>query len=175
LSGFLRGQSALCLILGIFYATGLWLIGLNFGALIGMLSGLISFIPYVGSLTGLVLAVGVALVQFLPDWTMVIATLGIFFAGQFIEGNILSPKLVGASVGLHPVWVMFALLAFGSLFGFVGLLLAVPLAAMVGVLGRFALHRYQQSPFYKGQLASEARLVGPPVQIKALVRPENDA
>jgi predicted PurR-regulated permease PerM len=175
LSGFLRGQSALCLILGIFYATGLWLIGLNFGALIGMLSGLISFIPYVGSLTGLVLAVGVALVQFLPDWTMVIATLGIFFAGQFIEGNILSPKLVGASVGLHPVWVMFALLAFGSLFGFVGLLLAVPLAAMVGVLGRFALHRYQQSPFYKGQLASEARLVGPPVQIEALVRPEHGA
>src|SRR4051812_11202486 len=174
LSGFLRGQSALCLILGAFYATGLWLIGLNFGALIGMLSGLISFIPYVGSLTGLVLAVGVALVQFLPDWTMVIATLGIFFAGQFIEGNILSPKLVGASVGLHPVWVMFALLAFGSLFGFVGLLLAVPLAAIVGVLGRYALQRYQQSPFYKGQLASEPRLVGPPVQIKALVRPEPD-
>jgi predicted PurR-regulated permease PerM len=174
LSGFLRGQSALCLILGAFYATGLWLIGLNFGALIGMLSGLISFIPYVGSLTGLVLAVGVAMVQFLPDWTMVIAVLGVFFAGQFIEGNILSPKLVGASVGLHPVWVMFALLAFGSLFGFVGLLLAVPLAAIVGVLGRYALQRYQQSPFYKGQLASETRLVGPPVQIKALVRPEPD-
>jgi predicted PurR-regulated permease PerM len=177
LSGFLRGQSALCLILGLFYAIALWMIGLNFGPLIGMLSGLISFIPYVGSLTGLFLSVGVAMVQFLPDWTMVAATLGIFFAGQFIEGNILSPKLVGASVGLHPVWVMFALLAFGSLFGFVGLLLAVPLAAIVGVVGRFALRRYQQSPFYKGQIgAGEARLISPPVEIKArIVRPEPDA
>jgi predicted PurR-regulated permease PerM len=177
LSGFLRGQSALCLILGVFYATGLWLIGLNFGPLIGMLSGLISFIPYVGSLTGLFLSVGVAMVQFLPDWSMVAATLGIFLAGQFIEGNILSPKLVGASVGLHPVWVMFALLAFGSLFGFVGLLLAVPLAAIVGVIGRFALRRYQQSPFYKGQIGGgEARLVSPPVDMKPrLLRPEPDA
>ena len=152
-AGFVRGQSTVCLFLGIFYATGLTLIGLNFGALIGLVAGLISFIPYVGSLTGLFLSVGVALVQFLPDWTWVLATLGIFFLGQFIEGNILSPKLVGASVGLHPVWVMFALLAFGSLFGFVGLLLAVPVAAMIGVLTRFAVHRYHKSPFFLGESA----------------------
>jgi predicted PurR-regulated permease PerM len=174
LSGFMRGQSALCLILGLFYATGLWAIGLNFGPLIGMVSGLISFIPYVGSLTGLFLSVGVALVQFLPDWTMVAATLGIFLVGQFVEGNILSPKLVGASVGLHPVWVMFALLAFGSLFGFVGLLLAVPLAAMLGVVTRFALHRYQSSAFFTG-IGEDKLLHGPAVHMEAIVlRPNAD-
>jgi predicted PurR-regulated permease PerM len=81
----------------------------------------------------------------------VLATVGVFFVGQFIEGNILSPKLVGASAGLHPVWVMFALLAFGSLFGFLGLLLAVPIAAIIGVLTRFAIHRYQESPLFTGE------------------------
>src|SRR5215207_811773 len=95
-------------------------------------------------------AVGLALVQFWPDWTWILATLGVFVVGQFFEGNILSPKLVGASVGLHPVWLMFALFAFGSLFGFVGLLLAVPLAAAVGVLARFALQSYLASPLYHG-------------------------
>ena len=130
--------------------SGLPLIGLNFGALIGLTAGLLSFIPYVGSLTGLILSVGVAIVQFWPDWTWILATLGVFVLGQFVEGNILSPKLVGASVGLHPVWLMFALLAFGSLFGFVGLLLAVPLAAAVGVLARFGLQQYLGSNLYHG-------------------------
>jgi predicted PurR-regulated permease PerM len=154
IAGFIRGQAAVCLILGTFYAVGLSLIELNFGALIGMSAGLLSFIPYVGSLTGLVLSVGVAVVQFWPDWTWIAATLGIFIAGQFLEGNILSPKLVGASVGLHPVWLMFALFAFGTLFGFVGLLLAVPLAAIVGVLGRFALRQYLASALYHGSRPS---------------------
>ena len=152
-AGFVRGQSALCLFLGIFYATGLTVIGLNFGALIGILSGLISFIPYVGSLTGLLLAVGVATVQFMPDWSMVVITLAVFLVGQFIEGNILSPKLVGESAGLHPVWAMFALLAFGSLFGFLGLLLGVPIAAIIGVLTRFAIEQYQLSPLYQGSVS----------------------
>jgi predicted PurR-regulated permease PerM len=150
IAGFIRGQALVCLILGTIYAVGLSLIGLNFGALIGMGAGLLSFIPYVGSLTGLIVSMGVAIVQFWPDWTWILATLGIFVLGQFIEGNILSPKLVGASVGLHPVWLMFALLAFGSLFGFVGLLLAVPLAAAVGVLARFALQQYLASHLYHG-------------------------
>jgi predicted PurR-regulated permease PerM len=150
IAGFIRGQASVCLILGTFYAVGLSLIGLNFGALIGLTAGLLSFIPYVGSLTGLILSVGVAIVQFWPDWLWVVATLAIFVFGQFVEGNILSPKLVGASVGLHPVWLMFALLAFGSLFGFVGLLLAVPLAAAVGVVARHALRRYLASPLYHG-------------------------
>src|SRR3712207_6397714 len=106
IAGFVRGQAAVCFILGAFYAIGLALIGLNFGALIGMSAGLLSFIPYVGSLTGLLLSMGVAIVQFWPDWTMIAATLGIFIFGQFVEGNILSPKLVGESVGLHPVWLI---------------------------------------------------------------------
>ena len=164
-SGFVRGQMTVCLFLGIFYATGLSLIGLNFGILIGMVAGLISFIPYVGSLTGLLLSVGVALVQFMPEWTWVAATLGVFFVGQFIEGNILSPKLVGASAGLHPVWVMFALLAFGSLFGFVGLLLAVPVTAMIGVLTRFAIHRWQESPLYLGEPGEPIAVIEAPVVV----------
>jgi len=150
IAGFIRGQALVCLILGTIYAVGLTAIGLNFGALIGLTAGLLSFIPYVGSLTGLILSVGVAVVQFWPDWTWILATLGVFVLGQFIEGNILSPKLVGASVGLHPVWLMFALFAFGSLFGFVGLLLAVPLAAAVGVLARFGLQQYLGSNLYHG-------------------------
>jgi predicted PurR-regulated permease PerM len=149
-AGFVRGQGTLCLILGTIYAVGLTLTGLNFAILIGLFAGLISFIPYVGSLTGLVLALGVAFVQFWPDWTMIVAVAVVFFVGQFIEGNILSPKLVGKSVGLHPVWLMFALFAFGALFGFVGLLIAVPAAAAVAVLVRFAIARYLESPLYKG-------------------------
>ncbi len=150
IAGFIRGQSLVCLLLGSYYAIGLWMMGLNFGVLIGIVSGFLSFIPYIGSITGLLLAVGVATVQFWPDWTMPLLAFAIFASGQFIEGNILSPKLVGEAVGLHPVWLMFALVAFGSLFGFVGLLLAVPLAAMVGVLSRFALGRYLASPLYSG-------------------------
>ncbi len=147
-AGFVRGQGTLCLILGLFYAVGLTLAGLNFGLLIGLFAGLISFIPYVGSLTGLVLSVGVALVQFWPDWISIAIVAGIFAVGQFLEGNILQPKLVGDRVGLHPVWLMFALFAFGSLFGFTGLLIAVPAAAAIGVIVRFALGRYMASELY---------------------------
>ncbi|MEW6633365.1 MAG: AI-2E family transporter [Pseudomonadota bacterium] len=152
-AGFVRGQGTLCLVLGAMYATGLTLTGLNFAILIGFFAGLISFIPYVGSLTGLVLAVGVAFVQFWPNWTMVLLVACVFFVGQFIEGNILQPRLVGKSVGLHPVWLMFALFAFGALFGFVGLLIAVPASAAIAVLVRFAIARYLESPLYKGQAA----------------------
>ncbi len=150
-AGFVRGQGTLCLVLGAMYAIGLTLTGLNFAILIGLFAGLISFIPYVGSLTGLVLAVGVAFVQFWPNWGMVVAVAAVFFVGQFIEGNILSPKLVGKSVGLHPVWLMFSLFAFGALFGFVGLLIAVPAAAAIAVLVRFAISRYLESPLYQGE------------------------
>ncbi|MGX7872253.1 AI-2E family transporter [Mesorhizobium sp. ORM6] len=156
-AGFVRGQGTLCLVLGAMYATGLTVTGLNFAILIGFFAGLISFIPYVGSLTGLVLAVGVAFVQFWPDWTMVVAVACVFFVGQFIEGNILQPRLVGKSVGLHPVWLMFALFAFGALFGFVGLLIAVPASAAIAVLVRFAIARYLESPLYKGHAAAPVR------------------
>jgi predicted PurR-regulated permease PerM len=151
IAGFVRGQSLVCLILGSFYAVALTMSGLNFGLLIGLISGIITFIPYVGSMTGLILAVGVAVAQFWPDYTSILIVLGIFLVGQFFEGNVLSPKLVGDSVGLHPVWLMFALLAFGYLFGFVGLLIAVPLAATIGVLARFALKRYLESALFTGE------------------------
>jgi predicted PurR-regulated permease PerM len=151
IAGFVRGQTAVCLILGSVYAVGLSLVGLSFGLLIGLISGIISFIPYVGSMTGLVLSLGVAVAQFWPEWTPVLVVAAIFFAGQFLEGYVLSPKLVGDSVGLHPVWLMFALFAFGYLFGFVGMLLAVPLAAAFGVVARFALRQYLASPLYTGE------------------------
>jgi predicted PurR-regulated permease PerM len=150
IAGFVRGQSAVCLLLGSFYAVSLSLVGLNFGLLIGMVAGVITFIPYVGSMTGLVLSVGVAVAQFWPEWTPIVVVFTIFMVGQFIEGNILAPKLVGEKVGLHPVWVIFAMFAFGYLFGFVGLLLAVPLAAAMRVIATFFLHRYQESPLFTG-------------------------
>jgi predicted PurR-regulated permease PerM len=149
IAGFVRGQTVVCVVLGILYAVALSAVGLNFGLLIGLLSGLISFIPYVGSITGFVLATGIALAQFWPDWIWIGLVMVIFFAGQFIEGNILVPKLVGDSIGLHPLWLMFALFAFGYLFGFLGLLLAVPMAAAVGVLARFGVDRYLHSALYK--------------------------
>jgi predicted PurR-regulated permease PerM len=163
-AGFVRGQSAVCLLLGLFYAVGLSLAGLNFGLLIGLVSGVLTFIPYVGSLTGLVLATGVAIAQFWPEWTPIIVVIGVFLVGQFIEGNILAPKLVGESIGVHPVWLIFALLAFGYLFGFVGLLLGAPLAATVGVLVRFAMERYRESSLFTGETV-------PPLNQPALPTP----
>jgi predicted PurR-regulated permease PerM len=163
IAGFVRGQTAVCLILGSYYAVALTLAGLSFGLLIGLASGIITFIPYVGSLTGLVLAGGVAIAQFWPEYTPIITVLVIFFVGQFLEGYVLAPKLVGESVGLHPVWLMFALFAFGYLLGFVGLLIAVPLAAIIGVLVRFALRRYLESPFYTGEPASGPVGFAPPL------------
>ena len=162
-AGFVRGQGTVCLILGAIYGIGLSLVGLNFGLLIGLVAGLISFIPYVGSIVGLVMALGVALVQFWPDgeYLRIGLVLAVFFAGQFFEGNILQPKLVGGRIGLHPVWLMFALFAFGSLFGFTGLLIAVPASAAIGVLVRFAIARYEESDVYRGREATDAAAAAP--------------
>lgn len=150
ISGFVRGQGLVMVILGTLYAIGLAAIGLNFGLLIGILAGLLSFVPFVGTATGFVVSVGVALAQFVPDgdWIWVAATAGIFIAGQLLENYYLQPKLIGDQVGLHPVWLMFALFAFTLLFGFVGTLVAVPAAAMVAVLLRFAIKQYRASPLY---------------------------
>jgi len=149
LSGFVRGQSSVCLVLGIFYALGLTIAGLNFGLVIGLLAGLLSFIPFVGSGVGFVASVGMAFVQF-DDWVRIAIVAGIFVIGQAVEGNFLTPKLVGDKVGLPAVWVIFALLAGGLLFGFVGVLLAVPVTAVIGVLARFLLGRYLDSAYYRG-------------------------
>lgn len=151
IAGFVRGQGLVCIILGLFYGLGLALVGLNFGLTIGLGAGILSFIPYVGTTLGFVVSVGVAIVQFWPDWPWIGAVVGVFLVGQFIEGNILQPRLVGASVGLHPVWLMFALFAFGILFGFVGLLIAVPASAAIAVLVRFMIARYLTSPIYRGE------------------------
>lgn len=147
LASFVRGQGTVCLVLGSFYAVALGFVGLDFGILVGLMSGILSFIPFVGSIVGFLASMGIALVQF-ESWTMWALVAGIFVFGQAVEGNFLTPKLVGDSVGLHPVWVMFALLAGGSLFGFTGVLLAVPVAAAIGVLIRFFITRYRASAYY---------------------------
>lgn len=157
LASFIRGQGTVMLILGIYYAVALMLAGLQFGLVVGALAGLLTFIPYVGAIVGGGLAIGLALFQYWGEWWMIAIVAAIFFSGQFIEGNILTPKLVGNSVGLHPVWLLFALSVFGSLFGFVGMLVAVPVAASLGVLARFGIERYKQSGLYLGPVASEPR------------------
>ena len=146
ISGFLRGQGTICLVLAFYYALALWLIGLNHGILIGIAAGLISFIPYLGSLTGLVLSLCVVVLQFWPSWTMIPVVLGIFLVGQAIADYVLSPYLIASRVQLNPVWIMFAIAAFGYLFGFVGLLIAVPLAAAIGVVIRFAMRQHLFNP-----------------------------
>jgi predicted PurR-regulated permease PerM len=148
ISGFVRGQSALCLLLASYYALALWLTGLKHGVLIGLAAGLLSFIPYFGSLTGFVVSTFVAVAQFWPELTPILFVPAIFFTGQFLADYVLAPYLVGRRVHLNPVWVMFALFAFGYLFGFVGLLIAVPLAAAIGVLMRFAFQQYYASSLY---------------------------
>jgi len=159
LAGFLRGQAIVCLFLGAWYGIGLSLIGLNFGLLIGITAGILSFIPYVGSWTALIMSSAVAIVQDWPQWKLLAMSFAVFLIGQFIEGNILSPKLVGDSVGLHPVWLIFALLAFGSLFGFTGLITAVPFAAAAGVILRFAVKRYRESNLYSNTSGPGAKIL----------------
>lgn len=166
LASFIRGQGTVCLVLGIYYAIALSLAGLNFGLVIGFIAGLISFIPYVGALVGGVLAIGLALFQWwgvvpaddggmTTDWLRIGIVGVIFMVGQFLEGNILTPKLVGGSIGLHPVWLLFALSVFGSLFGFVGMLVAVPVAALLGVLARFGIEQYRSGRLYQGTSGKE--------------------
>jgi predicted PurR-regulated permease PerM len=150
LASFIRGQGTVVLILGLYYGVSLMFVGLNFGLVVGSIAGLISFIPYVGALVGGALALGIALFQFWGEWYWVGAVAVIFGIGQMLEGNVLTPKLVGNSVGLHPVWLLFALSVFGAIFGFVGMLIAVPVAAMIGVVARFGIGQYTGSLLYRG-------------------------
>ena len=149
LAGFARGQSMVCVLLAAFYAVALVLVGLPFGAIVGLVAGLLTFIPYVGCLTGFVVSMAIAVGQF-DNWVSIALVAVIFVVGQVIEGNFLTPKLVGDRVGLHPVWIIFGLLAGGALFGFLGLLLAVPVAALIGVLVRFSIAQYRASKLYLG-------------------------
>ena len=149
LAGFVRGQLLVCLILAAYYATGLMVVGLQFGLVIGVVAGVISFIPFVGAIIGGVMSIGLALFQFWGEPVLIIAVVAVFAFGQFLEGNVLVPRLVGGSVGLHPVWLLFAVSAFGTLFGFTGMLVAVPVAAAVGVLVKFSVARYMESALYR--------------------------
>ncbi len=150
LASFVRGMGTVCLILGTYYAVALMIVGLQFGLIVGFIAGLVTFIPYLGALIGGTLAIGLALFQFWGDWASIGLVAGIFAIGQVVEGNFLTPKLVGSSVGLHPVWLLLALSVFGALFGFVGMLIAVPVAAALGVLARFATSQYLTSRLYTG-------------------------
>jgi predicted PurR-regulated permease PerM len=156
-SGFIRGQSLVCVCMAIWYGLGLTVIGLDFGFLIGVLGGVLGFIPYVGGLTVLVLSLGVAVVQGWPSFWLFLMALAVVGSGQFLEGYVISPKLVGESIGLHPVWLMFALLAFGKLFGFAGLIVAVPAAAAIGVLARHLIALYLTSQLYRGRSGAQER------------------
>lgn len=150
LASFVRGMGTVCLILGTYYAVALMIVGLQFGLVVGLIAGLVTFIPYLGALIGGALAIGLALFQFWGDWLSIGLVAAIFALGQVVEGNLLTPKLVGSSVGLHPVWLLLALSVFGALFGFVGMLIAVPVAAALGVLARFATGQYLGSRLYRG-------------------------
>ncbi|MCC7166278.1 MAG: AI-2E family transporter [Rhodospirillales bacterium] len=149
LAGFVRGQGLVCVILAVFYALGLTLVGLDIGIVVGVLTGIATVIPYLGGIAGMAVGVGLAVAQF-SSWTPVAMVLAVHLVGQVLEGNVLTPLLVGDRIRLHPVWIPFALLAGGALFGFVGVFLAVPVAAVIGVLARFALTRYLASPLYQG-------------------------
>ncbi|MFD1341377.1 AI-2E family transporter [Litorisediminicola beolgyonensis] len=155
LAGFIRGMGTVCIILGVYYAVALMLLGLQFGLVVGVAAGFLTFIPYVGAIVGGVLAIGLALFQFWGDWVWIVAVWAVFQSGQFVEGNFLTPKLVGDSVGLHPVWLLLGMSVFGTLFGFVGLLVAVPIAAALGVVARFVVNRYKHSELYLGDGADE--------------------
>ncbi|WP_170548028.1 AI-2E family transporter [Ruegeria atlantica] len=150
LASFVRGMGTVCLILGTYYAVALMIVGLQFGLIVGFIAGLVTFIPYLGALIGGTLAIGLALFQFWGDWLHIGLVAGIFALGQVTEGNFLTPKLVGSSVGLHPVWLLLALSVFGALFGFVGMLVAVPVAAALGVVARFLTSIYLDSRLYTG-------------------------
>jgi predicted PurR-regulated permease PerM len=149
MSGFVRGMGVVCLLLAVFYGFALTAVGLDFGLVIGIGAGLISFVPFVGAIVGLLASVGMALVQY-AEWGPIALVAAIFAIGQILEGNFLTPKLVGDRIRLHPVWIMFAILAGGTVAGFVGVLISVPVAAVIGVLVRFATRRYVGSLIYQG-------------------------
>ena len=155
LGAFVRGQLLVMIALGVFYGVALWAIGLDVGPLIGMIAGLVSFVPYLGFITGLFASLIAALVQY-HDWQHLVMVLGVFGIGQVLEGYVLVPRLVGGKIGLHPVAVIFAILAFGQLFGFLGVLLALPISSVLMVLLRYAHERYTASALYDTRAAAAA-------------------
>ena len=150
LAGFVRGQALVCLIMATYYALALTLSGLQYGAAVGLAAGILTFIPYIGALTGFLLTVTLSSIQFADFWSALLP-IGLFLLGQSVEGNVLTPRLVGRGIGLHDVWVLFAVLAGGAIAGFLGVLVAVPVAAMIGVAVRHAVGRYRKTRYYLGE------------------------
>lgn len=151
ISAFIRGQGTVCIILALFYAMGLSAVGLDYGLIVGIATGVLAFIPFVGWALGLLTATVLAIVQFWPDYLPIFGVVAVFLAGQAFDAGFLSPNIVGSKIGLHPVWLIFALFVFAYLFGLVGMLLAVPVAAAIGVLVRFGLQAYLNSSVYRGE------------------------
>ncbi len=156
-AGFIRGQIMVASILAVVYAAALSIAGLHFGVLIGLVAGLLSVIPYVGLALGFIISVLMAFAQF-GGFTMPLIVAAIFIGGQMIEGQFLTPKLVGEQTGLHAVWVIFGILAGGSIFGFAGVLIGVPFVAVMAVLARFLLRQYLSSRYYLGMHGGELPL-----------------
>lgn len=163
ISAFIRGQGVVCILLAIYYAAGFSLAGLNYGLLLGVATGLASFIPVFGWSIGALIAVLLAIVQYWPDMTSILIVVGVLLGGQALESGILSPYIIGSEVGLHPVWVIFALMTFSYLFGFLGLLVAVPVSAAIGVLVRFAVSSYLASSVYQGEVEAAPKEQQPPI------------
>jgi len=161
LAAFVRGQASVCLVLATFYSTGLSVAGLEYGLLVGIGAGLISFIPYIGASIGLAVGLAIAIAQF-SDLGSILTVVAVFLVGQTAESYFLTPRLVGGRVGLQPIWIIFALLAGGALFGLTGVLLAVPVASVIGVLVRFARSRYLESALFNGSGGSQCRPEGSP-------------
>ncbi|MHC8509789.1 MAG: AI-2E family transporter [Rhodospirillales bacterium] len=157
IAGFVRGQACVCLVLGIWYAAALSILGLDAGLIVGALTGLISFVPYVGAGIGMLTGLALAWAQFGGDFTMIALVAGVFITGQTAESYFLTPRLIGGRIGLHDLWIIFALMAGGALYGFLGVLLAVPSAAVIGVLVRFSIARYRESALYLGVQDSPKR------------------
>jgi predicted PurR-regulated permease PerM len=174
LGAFVRGQLLVMLALGIFYGAGLSLVGLSVGLLIGIVAGLLSFVPYLGFIVGFGAAIIAVLVQY-GDWTHVLLVCGVFAVGQLLEGYVLVPRLVGGKIGLHPVAVIFAVLAGGYLFGFLGVLLALPAASVIVVLLHYLLERYRLSELYTEEGPEDPALAGQAeVEVDVTVRDVGD-
>jgi predicted PurR-regulated permease PerM len=156
LAGFVRGAAIVCASLGVFYAVALSLMGLDFGLLIGLTAGALSFVPYLGAFVGFGCSVGMAVVQFWPRWGPVVGAAAIFFVGQVVSDYVVTPRIVGDRIGVHPLWLLFGVFAGAALFGFVGMLVAIPACAVIGVAARFAIGRYKASPYYRGNGADAA-------------------
>ncbi len=166
LSGFVRGQALVCLVLATWFSVGLSIVGLDFGLVVGIGAGLIAFIPYVSTIVGVGTALGLALAQF-DSWPPILGVALVFGTGQILQDALLVPKLVGSRVGLHPAWVLFALMAGGTAFGFTGVLLAVPAAAAIGVITRYAVDRYRESDLFGDDSEAETSKPSSPDEEKA--------